>query len=172
VVLLPLRVLLLLVAVGFGRKDIFFDGPPSAKGGVLQVLLSHLVVEVGTAGWSGEAPHRPVTGWRRRVQKLLIVSGRLAAFAAGFRIRVKGKRVSRVSTVSTVSTVAARSPDASFQADRRVAPILVAAPHSTFFDGMAVIFCDLPHIVSREENRRIPIFGKSLQFCQAIFVQR
>lgn len=63
-----------------------------------KVLLSYFVVEVGTAGLSQEEvaqakPLHPVTGWRRRVQKLLIVLGRFGLFAAGFRIKVRGKRV-------------------------------------------------------------------------------
>jgi len=53
-----------------------------------------------------------------------------------------------------------------------VAPILVAAPHSTFFDGFAVFWSDLPYIVSREENKKIPFIGKCIEFTQAISVKR
>jgi len=61
-------------------------------------MFSHLVVQLGTAGLSREdiaqvQPRHPIKGWRRQVQKLLIILGRLAMFGAGFRVKVKGQRV-------------------------------------------------------------------------------
>ena len=52
------------------------------------------------------------------------------------------------------------------------APILVAAPHSTFFDGFAVFWSGLPFIVSRNENRQLPLIGKCVEFAQCLFVTR
>ena len=34
-----------------------------------------------------------------------------------------------------------------------VAPVIVVAPHSTFFDALAIFWSGLPFIVSREENK-------------------
>ena len=45
-------------------------------------------------------------------------------------------------------------------ATREEAPVLVVAPHSTYFDGFAVFWADLPYIISRQENRGIPFIGK------------
>ena len=59
-----------------------------------------------------------------------------------------------------------------FQADSSEAPILVVAPHSTFLDGFVVFWSDLPYIVSREENKKIPFLGKCIEFTQALFVSR
>ena len=43
------------------------------------------------------------------------------------------------------------------------APVLVCAPHSTFFDGFAVFWSGLPYIVSRNENRQLPLIGKCIE---------
>lgn len=71
-------------------------------------------------------------------------------FLLGFmRIRVRGQRASRLQ-----------------------APILVAAPHSTFFDPIILLPCDLPKVVSRTENLHVPVIGALLRFNQAILVSR
>uniref|UniRef100_A0A8C8RGM3 Lysophosphatidylcholine acyltransferase 4 n=1 Tax=Pelusios castaneus TaxID=367368 RepID=A0A8C8RGM3_9SAUR len=51
-------------------------------------------------------------------------------------------------------------------------PILVAAPHSTFFDPIILLPCDLPKVVSRTENLHVPVSGALLRFNQAILVSR
>lgn len=62
---------------------------------------------------------------------------RLLFFLLGFlRIRVRGQRASRLE-----------------------APVLVAAPHSTFFDPIVLLPCDLPKVVSRAENLSVPVIG-------------
>ncbi|XP_077169726.1 lysophospholipid acyltransferase LPCAT4 isoform X2 [Paroedura picta] len=71
-------------------------------------------------------------------------------FLLGFlRIRVRGQMASRLE-----------------------APILVAAPHSTFFDPIILLPCDLPKVVSRTENLHVPVIGALLRFNQAILVSR
>ena len=52
------------------------------------------------------------------------------------------------------------------QVSQSEAPVLIVAPHSTFFDAMAVFWTGLPFIVNREENRRIPFIGKCIEFAQ------
>ena len=58
------------------------------------------------------------------------------------------------------------------QADPSVAPVLVAAPHSTYFDGFVVFWTNLPYIVSRVENMKIPLMGRCIALSQAIAVNR
>ena len=64
------------------------------------------------------------------------------------------------------------------RATREEAPILVVAPHSTFFDALAALWDDdrhnreTPYIVSRAENLRAPLLGKILKFAQAVSVSR
>ena len=57
-------------------------------------------------------------------------------------------------------------------ATREEAPVLVVAPHSTYFDGFAVFWADLPYIISRQENRSIPLIGKCTELSQSLFVCR
>ena len=48
------------------------------------------------------------------------------------------------------------------RASRKEAPILVAAPHSTFFDLLPVTVLGGPSVVSKIENVDIPILGSTL----------
>ncbi len=45
------------------------------------------------------------------------------------------------------------------QVDSGEAPVLVVAPHSTFFDVLSAFVCGLPGAISRIENGRVPVFG-------------
>lgn len=47
-------------------------------------------------------------------------------------------------------------------ATRKEAPIVVVAPHASFFDGLAVYWSKVPGIVSRIENLDVPLFGSTL----------
>lgn len=71
------------------------------------------------------------------------VLGRLYFFFFGFHwVDIKGKRVTA-----------------------EEAPILVMAPHSSFFDVFAVFLSRLPCGVSRIENSRPPLFGSTYTSC-------
>ncbi|XP_077314170.1 lysophosphatidylcholine acyltransferase 2 [Lithobates pipiens] len=92
----------------------------------------------------------PLKGWRRNVSKyVLSCLGRLLFFSMGFHVRIVGK-------------------PASFSES----PIFVVAPHSSFFDGIAVIASGMPSTVSRAENIAVPIFGSILHSLQPIMVSR
>ncbi|XP_039205990.1 lysophospholipid acyltransferase LPCAT4 isoform X1 [Crotalus tigris] len=102
-------------------------------------------------GLSEETLQEPCSGWRNTVAHGSVYwLSRLMFFLLGFmRIRVRGQRASRLQ-----------------------APILVAAPHSTFFDPIILLPCDLPKVVSRTENLHVPVIGALLRFNQAILVSR
>ena len=91
----------------------------------------------------------PVTGWRSTLQLISCFFGRVCCYCCGFSVRVTGSRVSKTE-----------------------APVLVAAPHSSFFDALAIFWSGLPFIVNREENKDLLFIGKCVQFAQAIFVSR
>ncbi|MBZ3885358.1 Lysophospholipid acyltransferase LPCAT4 [Sciurus carolinensis] len=103
------------------------------------------------AGLTEEQLQEPITGWRKTVcHNGVLGLSRLLFFLLGFlRIRVRGQRASRLQ-----------------------APVLVAAPHSTFFDPIVLLPCDLPKVVSRAENLSVPVIGALLRFNQAILVSR
>ncbi|XP_060636109.2 lysophospholipid acyltransferase LPCAT4 isoform X1 [Anolis sagrei] len=102
-------------------------------------------------GLPEETLQEPFSGWRNTVSHSLVyLLSRLMFFLLGFmRIRVRGQMASRLE-----------------------APVLVAAPHSTFFDPIILLPCDLPKVVSRTENLHVPVIGALLRFNQAILVSR
>ncbi|XP_074091102.1 lysophospholipid acyltransferase LPCAT4 [Macrotis lagotis] len=124
----------------------------------IRVLLAFLVLFLlwpfawlQVAGLSEEQLQEPITGWRKTVCHSGVLGlSRLLFFLLGFlRIRVRGQRASCLE-----------------------APVLVAAPHSTFFDPIVLLPCDLPKVVSRAENLSVPVIGALLRFNQAILVSR
>lgn len=112
---------------------------------LLATLSLTLAWAVSCVGLTGMDQTRPVSGWRKPLQHLSCALGRLCCRCMGFRVRRTGTQVSA-----------------------KEAPVLIVAPHSTFFDAMAVFWCGLPFIVNREENRNIPLIGKCVQFAQVL----
>uniref|UniRef100_A0A8D2Q5T0 Lysophosphatidylcholine acyltransferase 2 n=1 Tax=Varanus komodoensis TaxID=61221 RepID=A0A8D2Q5T0_VARKO len=80
---------------------------------------------------------------------VLAFLGRALFFVMGFQVNVKGEPA---------------SPEQ--------APILAAAPHSSFFDGIVCVMAGLPSIVSRQENLAVPIIGRILSALQPVLVSR
>ncbi|XP_048188738.1 lysophospholipid acyltransferase LPCAT4 isoform X2 [Perognathus longimembris pacificus] len=124
----------------------------------VRVLLAFIVLFLlwpfawlQVAGLTEEQLQEPITGWRKTVcHNGVLGLSRLLFFLLGFlRIRVRGQRATRLQ-----------------------APVLVAAPHSTFFDPIVLLPCDLPKVVSRAENLSVPVIGALLRFNQAILVSR
>jgi len=91
----------------------------------------------------------PVSGWRKHLQMISCFFGRVCCRCCGFSVSMTGTRV-----------------------PKSVAPVLVVAPHSSFFDALAIFWTGLPFIVNREENKDLLLIGKCVQFGQAIFVSR
>lgn len=91
----------------------------------------------------------PITGWKSHLQLISCFFGRVCCRCVGFSVTITGTRVSKSE-----------------------APVLVVAPHSSFFDALAIFWSGLPFIVNREENKDLLLIGKCVQFAQAIFVSR
>ncbi|KAJ3585306.1 hypothetical protein NHX12_014027, partial [Muraenolepis orangiensis] len=104
-----------------------------------------------SAGLSQEARLRPIRGWRRWLPHALVWSlTRLIFYCMGFFwIKVKGRR-----------------------ADLKEAAVLVVAPHSSFFDMIVFAPTQLATVVSRSENRSLPVIGALLEFNQSVVVSR
>ncbi|XP_069757667.1 lysophosphatidylcholine acyltransferase 2 isoform X2 [Narcine bancroftii] len=58
------------------------------------------------------------------------------------------------------------------KAEATEAPILVVAPHSSYFDAVVNIVAGIPSIVSRAENADVPLFGSFLRCVQPVLVCR
>ncbi|XP_053304938.1 lysophosphatidylcholine acyltransferase 2 isoform X2 [Spea bombifrons] len=113
------------------------------------LTLAWLIAKISTSCCTDKMT-QPIRGWRRNVTKSIIGTvGRLFYICMGFHVRVQGK------------------PACSTEA-----PIIVVAPHSSFFDGIAVIVSGMPSIVSRAENVAVPMFGRILMSLQPVLVSR
>ncbi len=80
--------------------------------------------------------------------------GRGLLRSCGFRVKVSGRKASSTQ-----------------------APIIVAAPHTSFFDALAVFWLglvdgNLPYSLNRIENQSIPILGRCIECTEALFVNR
>ena len=89
-------------------------------------------------------------GWRKILQTWIGFLGRASMFFIGFI------RVTHHGQLCT----------------KEEAPILVVAPHSSFFDAIAVFSSGFPYFINRSENINIPFLGKCIRFRQAVFVSR
>uniref|UniRef100_A0A8C6MYD4 Lysophosphatidylcholine acyltransferase 2B n=1 Tax=Mus spicilegus TaxID=10103 RepID=A0A8C6MYD4_MUSSI len=95
-------------------------------------------------------PTKPIRRWRKHlIKSALVFLFRLGFFFAGFLVKVKGKK-----------------------ATREEAPIFVSAPHSTFFDAIAVVVAGLPSVVSDSQLARVPLAGKCILVTQPVLVKR
>ncbi|TRY71521.1 hypothetical protein TCAL_00227 [Tigriopus californicus] len=114
-------------------------------------VLSWSVSSMALYGLSEyEKSFRPLMGWRKVLRDVSGFLGRVTFHLCSFHeVKTKGRRVSPAE-----------------------APVLVVAPHTTFFDGFTVFWSGMPYIVSRTENRNIPLLGKCIECVQALFVSR
>ncbi|XP_006831120.1 PREDICTED: lysophosphatidylcholine acyltransferase 2B-like [Chrysochloris asiatica] len=95
-------------------------------------------------------PALPASNWRRKLtQPVLKILLQAMFFSAGFVVKVKGKK-----------------------ARRTEAPILVVAPHTSFFDAIVCVVAGLPSVVTATENTRIRGVGKVLLSTQPVLVTR
>jgi len=93
---------------------------------------------------------KPFTHWRLFLRKVICCILRFMFFVCGFhKLDIIGK-----------------------QADPRDAKILAVAPHSTFFDALAVIVMGAPSVVAKAETSSIPFWGSLIKYTQPVLVHR
>ncbi|XP_064885354.1 lysophosphatidylcholine acyltransferase 2 [Columba livia] len=123
--------------------------PPRAICIASLVLLAWLLASIATFGHPAKGSV-PLKGWRRRmIQTTLSCLTRTLFFVMGFQVKVKGKIASLLE-----------------------APVVVAAPHSSFFDAIISALTGMPSVVSRAENLSTPVFGTILGSVQPVSVSR
>ena len=96
-----------------------------------------------------EVDRATFTGWRLLFRNIVCIILRFMFMCVGFVVRVKGQ-----------------------QASSKDAPILVVAPHSTFFDALAVAVMWAPSVVAKAETSTIPFWGDLIRFTQPVLVHR
>ena len=115
----------------------------------VSLLISTLMWTVALFAMFGltekEKTHKPFTGWRKLCQKIIIFLGKNLHRTFGFSVTIKGKCSER-------------------------APICIAAPHTTYLDSYLMHWLkDLPSIVSRKQNKKIPVAGAVLELSQSLY---
>ncbi|XP_054286952.1 lysophosphatidylcholine acyltransferase-like isoform X2 [Macrosteles quadrilineatus] len=114
------------------------------------LILAWLLACIGLFGLSEkDLQERPISPWRRKIRDLVTWLGCWTYYAGGMRYSVRGR-----------------------QAPRHEAPILVIAPHSTFFDAGICYVTGFPSIIARRESGLHPFMGKLINFTQPVYVWR
>ena len=118
---------------------------------LITFLITELVVSIALWNLSEEMKtEKPIAQyWRKVAQQIVACLGRTGFRCCGLSVTVKGK-----------------------MASAKEAPILVAAPHSGFFDTFVPFWSNTPSGVIREENRKLPVLGKCFELFQSIYVKR
>ncbi|XP_013172670.1 PREDICTED: 1-acylglycerophosphocholine O-acyltransferase 1 isoform X1 [Papilio xuthus] len=124
------------------------------------IVILYLIVTawflacIGLYGLSEEdLRKKPMTGWRSKLRFYILSLMRLVVVAAGFhRVRVVGR------------DRAADSP--------RDAPVIVIAPHSSFFDAIAIVCLGAPSVVAKADTARLPFIGQLINYTQPVYVWR
>jgi 1-acyl-sn-glycerol-3-phosphate acyltransferase len=115
------------------------------------LTLTSLLAYIGLYGLSIEDINRTsFTGWRLYCRKVICGILRIMFFVCGFHyVKVIGK-----------------------QASPSEARILCVAPHSSFFDALAVIMMDAPSVVAKADTSSIPFWGSLIKLTQPVLVHR
>ncbi|XP_055685445.1 lysophosphatidylcholine acyltransferase isoform X2 [Lutzomyia longipalpis] len=115
----------------------------------LLLLLAWFLACIGLYGLTEEdLRSRPMKGWRRFLKNIICLVGRCSYLAGGMSIRVIGSRCSRDE-----------------------APILVAAPHTSFLDSVIVYVTNMSSVIVRKESMDNYV-GKLINYTQPIYVWR
>ncbi|XP_065351916.1 lysophosphatidylcholine acyltransferase isoform X1 [Cloeon dipterum] len=117
----------------------------------LLLSLAWVLACVGLVGLDeNDVRCKPLTGWRRSLRAVISKLVRLLMVFGSFHtVKVKGR-----------------------QATQREAPVLILAPHSSFFDALPVVLLGSPSIVAKAETANIPFFGKLINYTQPVYVWR
>jgi len=117
---------------------------------LLSLTLATGIAVVGLHGLEkGDIDKSPFTGWRLAGRNAICYILRFMFFCCGFNVKIIGR-----------------------QADAENAPILCVAPHSTFFDALAVAVMGAPSVVAKAETSSIPFWGSLISYTQPVLVHR
>jgi lysophosphatidylcholine acyltransferase/lyso-PAF acetyltransferase len=105
---------------------------------------------IALIGYSSKDARKPMPAWRNWLRPLAVFWSRGLFFFGGFHwVTVKGERVTA-----------------------KEAPILVMAPHSSYFDALPITYLGLTTVVAKTSAITVPIFGTLTKFTQPVLVDR
>jgi len=115
------------------------------------LTLSTSLAKLGLSGLTPEdVAAAPFTGWRLTIRYAICGILRFMFAVIGFwRVTVIGE-----------------------QASPSAAPILAVAPHSTYFDALAVTLMGAPSVVAKAETNALPFWGNLIAYTQPLLVHR
>uniref|UniRef100_A0A336M5E7 CSON012111 protein n=1 Tax=Culicoides sonorensis TaxID=179676 RepID=A0A336M5E7_CULSO len=114
---------------------------------IFLLTVSYILACIGLYGLSREQlKTQPITGWRRVNRAIQAKLAILGYAMGGVQIKTKGR-----------------------QANRRQAPILVVAPHSSFLDAIIIHVCEYSSPLARDNDQAL---GKLIDYTQPIYVCR
>lgn len=117
---------------------------------LVSLTLATCLAVVGLKGLEkGDIDRMPFVGWRLAVRNSICYILRFMFFCCGFNVKTVGK-----------------------QASAAEAPILCVAPHSTFFDALAVAVMGAPSVVAKADTSSIPFWGSLIKYTQPVLVHR
>lgn len=117
---------------------------------LLSLTLATGIAVLGLKGLEkGDIDKSPFAGWRLAGRNAICYILRFMFFCCGFNVKIIGR-----------------------QADAENAPILCVAPHSTFFDALAVAVMGAPSVVAKAETSSIPFWGSLISYTQPVLVHR
>jgi len=117
---------------------------------LISLTLATGIAVVGLKGLEkGDIDKSPFVGWRLAARNAICYILRFMFFCCGFNVKIIGQ-----------------------QADAENAPILCVAPHSTFFDALAVAVMGAPSVVAKAETSSIPFWGSLISYTQPVLVHR
>jgi len=118
---------------------------------LISLSLATAIARIGLLGVSDEQlASAPFTGWRLYIRHAICVILRVMfAFCGFWPVNIIGE-----------------------QAPSKAAPILCVAPHSTFFDALAVAVMGAPSVVAKAETKNVPFFGSLIRYTQPLLVHR
>jgi len=117
---------------------------------LVSLTLATALAAVGLKGLEeGDIDRRPFVGWRLAARNAICYILRFMFFLCGFNVKIIGT-----------------------QASAEDAPILCVAPHSTFFDALAVAVMGAPSVVAKADTSSIPFWGSLIKYTQPVLVHR
>ncbi|XP_039755946.1 lysophosphatidylcholine acyltransferase isoform X1 [Pararge aegeria] len=118
------------------------------------IVTAWFLACIGLHGLSeDDLREKPMTGWRSKLRFSILSLIRLVVVAAGFhRVRVLGRE--------------------HVPSDRREAPVIVIAPHSSYFDAIAIVCLGAPSVVAKADTARLPFIGQLINYTQPVYVWR
>ncbi|CDW56350.1 1 acylglycerophosphocholine O acyltransferase [Trichuris trichiura] len=142
----------------------------------IRVILAFIVLAVAyflailTSASMDPNVEAPLTGWRRLVASFFVTSEEKSFIHKNFRM--VRDMVANLIVLAHMVVGFCRVKVKGSRASAGEAPILVLAPHCSFFDALPFCWIGVPSVVGKKSLVKTPFVGRLLQLTVPIFVDR